>query len=380
MVKPKSKPVVYLASPVFREIADNKKVSQKWRQNVIAKWEELQNSATVIVSEKRFPTTQEIAEIVKIQKVDFIGCHLSHAITKQVLEVPSVKAVATSTAGFNHIENVPGILITHTPSVLDRAVADYTIAIILANLRNLINLHNFLWNGAWKPDQKWDLDENLNNSLDNLVLGLVGLGEIGREVTRRLAPMGIKILYYDIVRNIEFEKKYSNVTFIETMEQLFAEADVVSIHIPLNDKTKGVVGEKLLRKMKPNSVLVNTARGPIIDFAALISLLKSKEITIHLAFDVYDPEPISAEILKQFQSIAIERPELRFLFIPHNASADADTRAEMSTIILSDLITLAKSKSPEDLKSLRLIPSQKKLKEKENYSDFSNYRINAWWK
>jgi lactate dehydrogenase-like 2-hydroxyacid dehydrogenase len=243
-----------------------------------------------------------------------------------------------------------------------------------------VNLHNFLWNGQWSADAKWDLDENLNNTLDNLVLGLVGLGEIGREVTRRLAPMGIKIVYYDIVRNDEFEKKYPNVSFIASMDQIFAEADVVSIHIPLNDKTKGIVGDKLLRKMKPNSLLVNTARGPIVDFTVLISLLKSKQITINLAFDVYDPEPISAEVLKQFQEIAKERPELRFLFIPHNASADADTRAEMATIIMSDLITLVKSKGPEDLRSLRLIPGQKKFKEKETQAELTSFRISTWWK
>ena len=220
-------------------------------------------------------------------------------------------------------------------------------------------------------------DQDLNNNLDNLTLGIVGLGEIGREIVRRIGPWGIKIIYYDIARNEEFEDKYPGLRFNEEMVDVFSQADIVSIHIPLNDQTKGIVGENLLRKVKPNAVLINTARGPIVDFDALISLLRSKEITIHLAFDVYDPEPISAEVLQAFKEIAEDRPELQFLLIPHNASADADTRAEMSTIILSDLIALATAKSPEDLQSLRLIPPQKKLKDPENFEELANYCISA---
>jgi len=95
---------------------------------------------------------------------------------------------------------------------------------------------------------------------------------------------------------------------------------------------------------------------------------------------VFDPEPITPEILKEFKDIAQARPELRFLFIPHNASADADTRAEMSCIILSDLIALIKSKKPDDLKNIRLIPPQRKLKDSANFKEFENFRINTWWK
>ena len=153
----KEKPKVYLASPVFREIADNPKVSLKWKEEILRLWQNLNEVAEVIESTDRFPTSEEIAQIVSENNVDFIGCHLSHSITKEILKIPSVKAITTSTAGFNHIAGNSDILITHTPSVLDKTVADFTIAIILANLRNLINLHNFLWSGLWTADRKWDL-------------------------------------------------------------------------------------------------------------------------------------------------------------------------------------------------------------------------------
>jgi glyoxylate reductase len=251
--------------------------------------------------------------------------------------------------------------------------------VILTNLRNLISLHNFLWEGKWKSSQKWDLDENLNNTMDNLVLGIVGMGEIGREVIRRVGPWGIKIIYYDIARNEKIEQKYPNIQFFPNIEDVFSEADVVSIHIPLLPETKGIVNANLLKKMKPNAVLINTSRGPIINEEDLIRLLKNKEITIHLALDVYDPEPISDEHLKVFHEIMQNRPELRFVFIPHNASADADTRAKMDIIILNDLLTLVQSKTPEDLKTLRLIPSQRKLLDPTSKINWAEYRIKNYW-
>jgi glyoxylate reductase len=374
------KATVYFASPVFREIATHSKVSDALKAEILKLIAKLEKDANVIWSDKRFPSAAEILDLVKTNNVDFIGCHLSHQITKEIMEYPSVKAVSTSTAGFNHIAMVPGVIITNTPSVLDKTVGDFTLALILANLRNLLGLHNFLWSGAWNADQKWDLDENLNNTMDNLVLGIVGMGEIGREMVRRVGPWGVKIIYYDVVRNEALEHQYPNVSFRDKMEDIFSEGDIVSLHIPLIPQTKGIVNATLLRKMKKNALLVNTARGPIVNENDLIQLLKSKEISINLAFDVYDPEPISKEHLIAFQEISKDRPELRFVFIPHNASADADTRAKMDIIVLEDLIALVNSKSPVDLKSLRIVPPLKKDLSESTSPNWKSYKIQEYWK
>ena len=226
------------------------------------------------------------------------------------------------------------------------------------------------------------MDENLNSTMDNLTLGIVGLGEIGKEVVRRLAPWGIKILYYDLRPNLEFANKYPTLTFVNKLEDLFATADIVSLHIPLNEHTRGLVGKDLLTKMKKKALLINTARGGVINFRDLLDLLKSEAITINCSFDVYEPEPISAEILAEFQAIAKARPELRFVLIPHNASADADTRGEMACILLEDILQLVKSKSVADLQPLRLIPPQRKFKSADidAQADLSLYRIAKWWK
>jgi lactate dehydrogenase-like 2-hydroxyacid dehydrogenase len=374
-------PTVYLTSPVFREIADNPLVSNDQQNSLKQIFKELQDVANVLISHTRFPSSTDIIEILH-HSVDFIGCHISHPMTHEILQIPGVKAVCTSSVGFNHITDEPGVLIAHTPGILEKTVADFTIAVILSTLRNLTPLHNYLWEGRWDSGEKWDLDANLNRTLDSLTLGIVGLGEIGREVVRRLEPWGIQILYYDIQRNDDFETQYPNLTFFSELPDLFAVSDVVSLHIPLNASTQGQIGESLLRKMKPGAILVNTARGPVIDFPALITLLRDREISIHLAFDVWDPEPISPEILQAFRDISQNRPDLRFLFIPHNASSDANTRAKMSEIMLTNLYHLCTSKNLSDLSEVRLIPRQRVILDQSQSSlkQIQRYRIWTWWK
>lgn len=376
MIKPK----VYLATPVFREIADHPKVSREKSEQIIKLYNQLNSICEIKVSETRFPDEKTIKKVINEWKPNFIGCHLSHQITKDMLEMDEVCAVCTSTMGYNHISLVSGVLVTHTPGVLHKTVADFTISLILASLRNLINLHNFVWNNEWKASQKWDLDENLNTTIENTTIGLVGLGEIGKEIVKKIAPWGINILYFDVVRQEDFEKNYPNLKYVKQMEYIFSNADVVSLHIPLIPATYHIVGETLLKCMKKDALLVNTARGPIIDTNALLNLLERKEISINLAFDVYEQEPIDPEHLKRFKQIANDNKNLRFLFIPHNASADANTRAQMAIMILEDLITLVKSKTISDLKPLRLIPEQRYLiKDNDKKIDIENYRISKFW-
>jgi len=150
-------PKIYLTSSVFREIANHEKVSPDKKEQIERLWLELHEVAEIIVNSSKFPSEQRIYDVVKQNNIDFIGCHISHPITKSILEIPSLKAVCTSSMGFNHIFPHPEILITHTPAIMDKTVAELTIGIIIANLRNIVGLHNYLWDGKWDPDLKWDL-------------------------------------------------------------------------------------------------------------------------------------------------------------------------------------------------------------------------------
>jgi glyoxylate reductase len=372
-----STPKVYLASPVFREIADNPRVSVKYKFLINKVWSNLNTAAEVIVADSRFPSEEEIKRVVSQKEVDFIGCHIGHEMSEEIVSIPSVKAVSTSNVGWNHIHLHPGVIVTNTPGVLAGTIADYTVSLILANLRNITGLNQYVWSGQWQPGEKWDLDRHITKNTENLTYGILGLGEIGREVVNRVAPWGIHIAYHDIFQSTEMEEKYPNLNYYEDVEQLFKIADILSIHIPLDETTRHFVGEHLLRLMRPRALLVNTARGGIIDFEALIRLLKNKEIAIHLAFDVYEEEPIAHQVLDQFRQVNAERPDLRFIFTPHSATADADTRARMAATMLSNLNSLVRSTAVKDIKELNLIPPLAFIKKEPRMLD--DYRIFRWW-
>ncbi len=359
-----NKPKVFFTSNVFsaQEIGSNEKINQDIRKIIKNLWLKLNKIAEIKIFNGRFPTEEQIKNEIENFNPEILGCHLSHPISSTNLENSNIFAVSTSTAGYNHIQRPreDDILITHTPGVLHQTVADYTIALILSNLRNIIDLHNYVWEGKWLADEKWDLDQSLSSIIDNKILGIIGLGEIGQELIKKLYPWGLKILYYDITRKQDIEKNYPNIEFRSGLEEIFSEADIISLHMPLNKHTKNIINKKLLIKMKINSLLINTARGPVLDLEAVLELLENKDISINLSFDVFPEEPMKKEFLERFKKIKNERPELRLIFMPHNASADADTRGKMDILFLEDIIKIIESNKIEDLNNSHIIPEHKK--------------------
>ncbi|MFX1480459.1 MAG: 2-hydroxyacid dehydrogenase [Promethearchaeota archaeon] len=371
------RPKVYFTSNVFseKEIGSNKKISKEIRKTINELWEELIKISVLKIFEGRFPTQDQIQHDIEIFNPDILGCHLSHQISSKMLEKSQIFAISTSTAGYNHIQRTKedNILITNTPGVLHKTVADYTIALIMANLRNLIDLHNYVWNNQWDSTNKWDLDSSLSSVIDNKTIGIIGLGEIGKELVQRLSGWNIKILYFDLKQKTDFEKKFPFLEFKADIKDIFSESDIVSIHIPLNKNTKNLVSRDLLSVMKTDALLVNTARGGILDLNCLLDMLERKEIKVNIAFDVFPTEPLDTKTLDRFKRIKENQPHIRMILIPHNASADANTRGNMNIIFLKNIINLIKSKAIEDLKEIAIIPEQKKqLKDKE-------WRIFKYW-
>jgi len=371
------KPKVFLTSNVFseKEIGSNEKISQELRNGIKDLWQELDKLSELKVFNGRFPSEEQLQKEVEEFNPDILGCHLSHQLSSEMLENSRVFAISTSTAGFNHIQRTQkdNILITHTPGVLHETVADYTIAIIMANLRNLIDLHNYIWNNQWTVTDKWDLDKSLSSVITNKILGIVGLGEIGKELVKKLYGWGVKILYYDIKQMKGFEEKYPLIEFKENIEDVFRESDILSLHIPLNKYTEKLVSRSLLILMKRNALLVNTARGGVLNLEVLLDMLENNEIKINIALDVYPIEPVDMKTLKRLKKIKKAQPEMRIILIPHNASADANTRGKMNFIFLKDIINIIKSTSIEDLNEINIIPEHKKqLKDKQ-------WRIFNYW-
>ena len=372
-----SKVKVYLTSSVFTEdeIGSNDKISLTIRERIKSLWHQLKQLAEFKIFNGRFPKDEQLKSEIEAFKPEILGCHLSHHINSELLENSEIFAVLTSTAGYNHIESADedDIIITHTPGVLHEAVADYTVALILSNLRNIVDLHNYVWNGKWSSDDKWDLDQELSSVINNKTLGIVGLGEIGSEVVKKLYPWGLKIIYNDRERNMDFEMQYPMIEHRENLEDLFSEADIISLHIPLNESTEKLINRELLISMKKGALLVKTARGGILDLEALLDLLENGEIQIDFSFDVYLDEPIPSKVLERFKRIKKEKPDIRMILIPHNASADADTRGKMVILFLEDLIKIIESSEIDDLNDVHLIPEHKKM-----LFD-KKWRINKYW-
>lgn len=371
------KPKVYFTSNVFSlsEIGFNNKIDQGSREHIRSLWKRLKDISEIKMYEGRFPDEIEIQQNIQEFNPDIVACHLSHLIPSNILNNSNIIAVCTSTAGYNHIQKTEkeDIIITHTPGVLHETVADYTIASIMANFRNLVDLHNYVWSGKWSSINKWDLDQNLTSSISNKVIGIVGLGEIGKELVKRLYSWGLRLIYNDVQRMDNFEKSYPNIEFKSNLKDLFREADIITLHIPLNKYTEKIINKKLLKLMKKDALLVNTSRGQVLDLNALLDLLEGGTIKINLSFDVFPIEPIEQETLNRFKKIKKLYPELRILLMPHNASADATTRAKMLTMFLEDIIKIIQSKNLNDLKEIHLIPEQKsKISTK-------HWRIYSYW-
>jgi len=356
------KPKVFLTSNVFsiNNIGKNPKIEESVRHKIQSSWEILNSIALIKFAEKRFSNTRELQTAIRNFEPNIIGCHLSHPITKEMQEIPNLFAISTATAGYNHIDRLPEdkILVTHTPGVLHETVADYTIALILASLRNLIDLHDYVWRGDWELDDKWDLDQQLSSMIKNKKIGIIGLGEIGTEVLRLLNPWGIELFYYDIRRRKEIEQEFPNINYVEDLPSIFKISDIITLHVPLNKHTQNLINKDILKLMKGDSLLINTSRGGILDLDALLELLESRIKVINFALDVYPTEPLDKQTLKRIKRIKQKNPELRILLMPHNASSDANTRGNMVYLFLSDIIKLIQSRNIHDLEKINIIPEQ----------------------
>jgi glyoxylate reductase len=274
--------------------------------------------------------------IKKVRQVDAVISLLTDKIDRDVIDaLQRCKIIANYAVGFNNIDidyaKRKGIIVTNTPDVLTDSTADLTMALVLACLRRFNEGEKMMRTNKFKG---WRPKLLLGYELKNKIFGIVGMGRIGFAVAKRAFAFGCKIVYYSNNRNDEAEKLFNAKRI--SLRTLMKNSDIISLHIPLTSKTKNLLNAELLSLMKPSSVLINTARGEVIDEKYLISLLKQKKI-FAAGFDVYENEPnINTELLKLHNAV----------LLPHIGSATHEARNAMSELVAKNVIAVLSGKKP----------------------------------
>ena len=254
---------------------------------------------------------------------------------KYLAKAPHLKVVSRFGVGYDTVDvdacTSGGVYVTHTTDVLSEAVADLTWALILGWIRKIPDADRFTRTEWAKRTRSFPFGWDLRDKK----LGIVGLGRIGTEVVKRGVGFGVKMNYYDIIRMKDKEKRWG-VTYV-SFEDLLKTSDIISLHVPLLPTTRGLMGEKEFKLMKPSALVVNTSRGPVIDQKAVTEALKTKRIA-GAALDVFEVEPISLDegLLKMENA----------LVTPHIASATWETRRKMAERCCESIIAFLKGERP----------------------------------
>ena len=260
------------------------------------------------------PSREELIEHAR--DVEGLLCLLTDRIDAEVIAAcPELRAISNYAVGSDNIDRdaaaARGIKVGVTPDVLTDTTAELALALMLAAARRLFEAERAVRAGEWRT---WELTSWLGQDLHGATLCVVGMGRIGTAVARKAEALGMKVV---------------GVGRRDSLTDALAEADFVSIHCPLTDETRGLIGQAELAAMKPTAILVNTARGPIVQTEALRQALADGAIGA-AALDVTDPEPLPPD------HPLLEAPNL--LVVPHIGSATHRTRERMADLAVQNLL------------------------------------------
>jgi lactate dehydrogenase-like 2-hydroxyacid dehydrogenase len=273
------------------------------------------------------PSREELLR--RVAGMDGLLTLLSDPIDTAVMDAagPRLKVISQYAVGFDNI-NIPeatarGIPVGHTPGILTDATADFAFALLMSAARRVVEADRHTRAGLWKT---WGPSTLLGSDFVGSTLGIVGFGRIGRAMAKRASGFDMRVIYYDPTAEMD---PAINARPVDSLEDLLRQSDFVSLHAPLTPQTRHMINASTLALMKPNAVLVNTARGQMIDQAALYEALRGGTI-FAAALDVTDPEPLPMD------SPLLSLPNL--IVAPHIASGSQRTRDEMSVLTADNLI------------------------------------------
>ncbi len=275
-----------------------------------------------------------------------VGARITEELIRQA---PRLRAIATPSVGVDHIDvaacTARKIPIANTVGVVEETTADLAFALLLAAARRVLEADAFVRAGGWKH-WKWNLMRGAN--AHHKTLGLIGFGRIGQAVARRGRGFGMRILYSARHHAPEAVEKELMAEF-RSRDELLAESDFVSLHVPLTPETWRMIGARDLSRMKPTAFLINTARGAVVDEAALVEALQGGRIA-GAGLDVFEREPaVSAELL-QMPNVVL---------MPHVGSATDETRFEMAKVAADSLLDLLDGRRPPSVVNPEVFPGHR---------------------
>jgi glyoxylate reductase len=281
----------------------------------------------------RPPTGEELLDGVR--GADALLCLLTERVDAAVLAAaPRLRIVANLAVGHDNIDipaaTARGVVVTNTPDVLTEATADLTFALLLAAARRLVEGDRLVRSGRWDG---WSPTQLLGQPVAGRTLGIVGMGAIGTAVARRARGFGMSVLYHN--RN-PAPAAAEVAARLVTLDELLRRADVVTLHAPLTDDTRHLIDAAALGRMRPTTVLVNTARGPLVDEAALVAALAAGRLA-GAGLDVFEREPAIAEGLAALDNVVLA---------PHVGSATTQSRGDMVRLACRNVTEVLAGRAP----------------------------------
>ncbi len=294
-----------------------------------ASLESLESLATVEVWPERQPPPVDVLRR-QVATVDGLLCLLTDPIDRALIEAaPNLKVISQMAVGYDNIDVAAAttrrIPVGHTPDVLTDATADFAWALLMAAARRVVEGDRATRNGQWLT---WEPDFLLGPNVSGATLGIVGIGRIGQAMARRAQGFNMRILYTSQRRCDPDLERSLGLEFV-SLDEMLPVADFITLHTPLTPVTHHLFGDRQFAQMSSSAILINTARGSVVDQAALYRALTTGQIAA-AALDVTDPEPIPAD------SPLLTLDNL--IITPHIASASKQTRAKMATMAIANLI------------------------------------------
>jgi len=272
-----------------------------------------------------------------IPEVDGLLCMITDRIDTELLDqAPRLKIVANFGVGYNNIDVAAatrhGVMVTNTPGVLTESTADLAMALLLAVGRRIVESDRYTREGQF---QFWAPFHFLGHEISGTTLGIAGMGRIGQAVARRAKGFGMRVIYHNRNPLPADQERVLGAQWVE-WPTLLAESDYLSLHVPLTDETRHLIGPAELAAMKPGAFLINTARGPVVDEAALVDALRSGRIA-GAGLDVYENEPALSPGLTDLENVVL---------LPHVGSATVSTRRRMGAMAVDNLLAGLEGREP----------------------------------